>query len=260
MIDDNKSLEKERILSERTVVTINQIKPKFVIICGDLTNARPSEPAGKNYIPQVEAFKEIFSKIDKDIPLVCVCGNHDIGETPTIYDVNAYTSKFGDDYFSFWVGGCFCLVLNSTFYCRPGEVQELHKEQEAWLDNQLNLASKDSDIAHIFVFMHHPLFLSKPDEDEYYYSKHSPINLPLPIRGRLIDKFKQAKVKAVFAGHYHRNAQGFAEDLEMITTSALGMPLGADPSGFRIVKVHKDKIEHHYYAVDRVITPEDLKF
>jgi len=152
------------------------------------------------------------------------------------------------------------LVLNSTFFCQPNDVLVLHNEQELWIENQLNLASKDNDIAHIFVFMHHPLFLSKPDESNQFYNKNSPINLPLDVRIPLLHKLKQAKVKAVFAGHYHRNANGFDEGLEMITTSALGMPLGTDPSGFRIVKIYKDKIEHQYYSVNQPIPPEDIKF
>ncbi len=42
------------------------------------------------------------------------------------------------------------------------------------------------------------------------------------------------QVRAVFAGHYHRNSYGTLGKMEMITTSAVGRPLGVDPSGFRV--------------------------
>ena len=65
-----------------------------------------------------------------------------------------------------------------------------------------------------------------------------------------------AGVRTVFAGHYHRNAVARDGDLEMVTTGPVGKPLGADPSGFRIVIVTRDSIMHRYYALDSV--PERL--
>ena len=62
--------------------------PKFAIVCGDLVHAMPSGPADSNsYDPaaqaaQVADFKHTMSKIDADIPLVCLCGNHDLGNLP----------------------------------------------------------------------------------------------------------------------------------------------------------------------------------
>ncbi len=47
-------------------------------------------------------------------------------------------------------------------------------------------------------------------------------------------------------GHYHRNAGGMYKDLELIVTSAVGCPLGKDPSGFRICNVDEQKISHKY--------------
>lgn len=50
----------------------------------------------------------------------------------------------------------------------------------------------------------------------------------------------------MFAGHYHRNAYARAGEIEMVTTGAVGRPLGDDPSGFRVVDVHDDRLEHSY--------------
>jgi hypothetical protein len=98
----------------------------------------------------------------------------------------------------------------------------------------------------------------------------------------LLEKFYKAGIRAVFSGHYHRNAYGKYKTLDQvgtrflslgstlishfpqITTSATGRPLGDDPSGFRIVKVIQtsattDKqeqpqwdITHKYFGLDEV--------
>jgi hypothetical protein len=55
-------------------------------------------------------------------------------------------------------------------------------------------------------------------------------------------------VRYIFCGHYHRNAGGFYKEIEQVITSAVGAPLGKDPSGFRLVQVSKDKITHEYIS------------
>jgi len=40
--------------------------------------------------------------------------------------------------------------------------------------------------------------------------------------------------------------------MEMVTTSAVGRPLGNDPSGFRIVRVWEHNIKHQYYGLDHM--------
>jgi hypothetical protein len=46
--------------------------------------------------------------------------------------------------------------------------------------------------------------------------------------------------------------------MEIVTTSAVGFQLGNDKSGFAIVKVFKDKIEHKYYSLEDVPTTVNL--
>ena len=56
---------------------------------------------------QEKDFVDAFKELDNEIPLVCVCGNHDVGNTPTARTVSTYRNVFGDDYFSFWIAGLF---------------------------------------------------------------------------------------------------------------------------------------------------------
>ena len=38
----------------------------------------------------------------------------------------------------------------------------------------------------------------------------------------------------------------------MVTSAAVGYTLGYDPSGFRIVKVFRDRIEHEYFGFNEM--------
>ena len=56
--------------------------PAFFIVCGDLVDAMPNEwPQIRE--SQEKDFFRVFSKLTPDIPLVCVCGNHDVGKLLT---------------------------------------------------------------------------------------------------------------------------------------------------------------------------------
>ncbi len=244
MFEGDAKWEKETALFEQAVREINRIKPRFVIICGDLVN---QVPGGKYHAPQVAEFQRIARRIDSRIPLICVCGNHDVGNRPTPDSLAVYRHVFGDDWFSFQIAGLYGIVLNSSLYWDPTGAPEEHAKQEAWFAAELERA-KTSGAKHILVFQHHPWFLSKPDDPDQYFT------IPRVRRDPALALMRKAGVRAVFAGHYHRNALGRDGDLEMITTSAVGKPLGKDPSGFRIVKVFEDRLEHQYYGLDQLPT------
>lgn len=247
MFEKDERWDKETALFTRAVAHINRIKPRFVIVCGDLVN----QPAGTPlYAAQTAEFKRIARGIDRRIPLVCVCGNHDVGNSPTPHGLAGYRRDFGDDWFSFQVAGVYALVLNSSLIWDPSGAPEEHAKQEAWFAAELERA-KASDARHILVFQHHPWFLSQPDDADQYFT------IPRVRRDPALALMRKAGVRAVFAGHYHRNAYGRDGAMEMVTTSAVGMPLGKDPSGFRIVKVYEARLEHQYYGMDEV--PERVK-
>lgn len=69
-------------------------------------------------------------------------------------------------------------------------------------------------------------------------------------------------VKAVFSGHYHRNAGGCHDGLDMVVSSAVGCQLGNDTHGVRVVVVTEDDIIHRYHSLDQLTKrgmDEDLK-
>ncbi|XP_068942268.1 serine/threonine-protein phosphatase CPPED1 isoform X2 [Petaurus breviceps papuanus] len=233
--------EEEIRLTEQAAKAINKLnpKPKFFVLCGDLVHGTVWREN------QTKDLKKVLKEVDKEIPLVFVSGNHDIGNVPTSEAIEEYRCTWGDDYFSFWVGGVLFLVLNSQLYVDSSKCPSLKLAQDQWLDIQLATA-KQRMCKHAIVFQHIPLFLKTADEEDDYF------NISKPIRQELVDKFTEAGIKAVFSGHYHRNAGGFCNDLDMVVSSAIGCQLGEDTHGLRVVVVTAEKIVHRYYSLNKL--------
>ncbi|XP_026861905.2 serine/threonine-protein phosphatase CPPED1 isoform X1 [Electrophorus electricus] len=250
-------------LTQQAVRAVNELRPRprFVALCGDLIHAMPDSPFREE---QEKDLKEALRLTDPDIPLVFVSGNHDLGNTPTPATVEQFRRTWGDDYFSFWVGGVLCLVLNSQLFFDASGCPQLAEAHDAWLERQLQSAAH-STARHVLVFQHIPLYLRTPDEDDEYF------NLQRVQRASLLRRFHQAGavkaltvsgVKAVFSGHYHRNAGGSHGGLDMVVSSAIGCQLGDDPHGVRVVVVTADEIIHRYHSLEQLSErgiDEDLK-
>ena len=101
--------EEETATLTKAVEHINRLKPKFAIVCGDLVHEFPEGVGEKGNdrrkAGQTRSLQSALSRVDSSIGLVCLCGNHDVGNSPTRATIDLYKSRFGDDYFSFWVGG-----------------------------------------------------------------------------------------------------------------------------------------------------------
>ncbi|XP_022693957.1 serine/threonine-protein phosphatase CPPED1-like isoform X1 [Varroa jacobsoni] len=226
-------------------------KPRFFIVCGDLVDAMPGT---MHRLAQEKDWNEIFQDLDNAIPLVCVCGNHDVGNTPTAQTIQDYTKAFGsDDYFTFWCGGVFNIVLNSQFFENGSQVPDLAKEHLAWIDEQL-VQAKEKSATHVLIFQHIPFFLREANEEKEYF------NLEKQFRHSMLDKFADAGVKAIFCGHYHRNAGGFYRSIEEVITTGVGVALGHnEPPGLRVVCVYQDRLNHKYYPLDQIPRNPELQ-
>ncbi|XP_024141241.1 serine/threonine-protein phosphatase CPPED1 [Oryzias melastigma] len=244
-------------LTKQAVEATNRLRPRprFMVLCGDLVHSMPGTEFKEG---QERDLKEALKGTDPSIPLVFVSGNHDIGNTPTPSTVEHFCRTWGDDYFSFWVGGVLCLVLNSQLFFDASACPQLKEAQETWLEEQLSRAASSSSARpkHILVFQHIPLYLKNPDEEEDYF------NLQKGVRQKLLDRFRKAGVKAVFSGHYHRNAGACHDGLDMVVSSAIGCQLGEDAHGVRVVVVTADRVVHRYHSLERLSAAgmdEDLR-
>jgi 3',5'-cyclic AMP phosphodiesterase CpdA len=217
------------------IAGVNRLKPQFVVITGDLTN-KPAD-AG-----QIAEFHRIAARLDPAIKLYNVAGNHDVKNDPTDESLAEYRKNWGPDYYTFDCADIRGIVLNSSLIQAPSYVRTEAAKQEQWLKEQL--AKAKSDGKRIVVFQHIPFFLKSADEADQYF------NIPKSHRSRVLALLHEYGVHAVFAGHYHRNAGGRDGDLEMVVTGAVGMPIGPDPSGFRIVAL--DSLQHPYVSLGTI--------
>ena len=270
---------------KKLVDSVNALEPppRFVTICGDLVHAMPPGLKGeseggkashtrysnrKRWRRQNEVFREALSRLR--VPLVCVCGNHDVGDRPTPEAISNYESLYGQDYFGMWCGGMRCLVLNSQLMNDPTNAPKEAAAQDAWLNTELEAfssanqknadkdgVSMDSGGRHLVVFQHIPWCLASEDEQSNYYC------MAPSARDIWLGKLKEHGVSKVFSGHYHRNATCRTTDgkLEVVVTSAVGKQLSAEEvivnkhirgsvsdtkSGFRLCSVDQNHINHRY--------------
>jgi len=216
-------LSKEKEFSRLAVEFINKRKNriKFVVICGDQTHNLEGwwskgnvEDGRKKRLHELKAFKEVYSKLDRDIPLVCVCGNHDVGNKPNTTTIQMYKKQFGDDYFSFWCSGVKFIVLNSQIIQGLELSNELSVAHEKWADEEFE--SKHGDPVHTVAMCHIPPFCWDFEENETNF------NWPIKKREMWLDKMLKAKVSKVYCSHYHRRAGGKYKGLEVVVTGAVG--------------------------------------
>ncbi len=180
-------------------------------------------------------------RLDPSIALVCLCGNHDIGNRPTPRSISRFRSAFGDEYLAFWSNGSYNIVLNNVVYQDPTGAERIFKTQHRWLENRLQYA-RDHQATNIFVFSHHPWFLYDEFEDPEELTGYSlfPVewrllnyegsfpdsyfSMPKKYRIMALNLFRQYGVKACFSGHFHQNLVSKTSwGMDMIITSSLSV-------------------------------------
>jgi predicted MPP superfamily phosphohydrolase len=238
MFTENKDFAQETANFDFAVATANRLHPAFLIVTGDLVN-KPGDAA------QIAEYRRVAAKLDRSSPLYNVAGNHDVENVPTPESVAAYRKVFGPDWYSFRRGSLYGIVLDSSIIHSPDKTADLAAAQDRWARTELEKA-RQSGAKHIVVFQHHPWFLKDAAEADQYF------NIPTARRAMFLDLFRQAGVKYLFSGHYHRNALARDGDIEMITTGPVGKPLGEAKSGIRVAIVRDDGISHRYYELGEI--------
>lgn len=234
MYAKDQNFKQEAANFEFVIANLNRLHPRFVVICGDLTN-RTGDAA------EITEYKRILKELDPSIPVYNVAGNHDVGNVPTPATIDAYRAAFGPDYYTFSEGDIFGIVLDSNLIRSPQDDPEAARQQEEWLEKTL-ADNKAKSNRQIVVFQHIPYFIHSSDEAVGYF------NIPEPARRKYLDLLEKAGVDYVFAGHYHRNAEGTDGPLKEVVTGAVGMPLGQSLSGFRVVTVDGQKFDPVWFC------------
>ncbi|KAL3915722.1 MAG: hypothetical protein SGILL_005512 [Bacillariaceae sp.] len=282
MFSDNKEWETELAYSRIAINYINQLRPRprFCCVCGDLTDMEHTfwknqgdvfskEQCDRIQVQQRKDFQKTWSALHEDIALICVCGNHDVGNIPSKDSIDKYKDFFGDDYFAFFGSSySYNIVVNTTLFSNPSSAPDMHSAQLQWLEDRLAYAALNKNVTSIFIFGHHPWFLYKEDEDAESMPGISPykhwkfpdhyFHIPTEYRMPVMDLCQKYNVKAAFSGHFHQNHLAEASfGMKMIVTSSLsevfestGKPKNtAEPTarGMRIVTVNKDGSFSHKF-------------
>ena len=168
--------------------------PRFVVHLGDIVHPMPSLP---EFHDAVAHFKSIASRLP--MPLHVIPGNHDVGDKTVdwmpaeqVCDdyLRLYRNAFGADFHAFDEGGVRFVMLNSLLL--NSDLAD-EARQRAWLEEQIDTAGD----LRVFLFMHYPPYLYRPDEAGNYD------NVDEPARSWLLDQIAKPAVEAVFAGHVH---------------------------------------------------------
>jgi 3',5'-cyclic AMP phosphodiesterase CpdA len=245
MFAKDKNFTQETANLEFVVANLNRLRPRFVVICGDLVN-RTADAA------EIAEYKRVLHELDPSIPVYYVAGNHDVGNVPTAANLASFRASIGPDYYTFSANGILGVVLDSSLIQAPQSDPQAAEQQEAWLNQTLANAKSDPD-RQIVVFQHIPYFDKAPDEAAEYF------NIPEPARRKYLDLLEKAGVKYIFAGHTHKNAVGKDGPLTEIVTGAVGMPLGGSMSGFRIVVVNGQEFHPVWYCLGGIPNQVDLQ-
>ena len=225
-------------------------RPRFVVICGDMINAMPSNENQILRKRQTSDLLDTLKNLNTEIRLVYVPGNHDIGNRPTSYTITNYKKEWGPDFFHFWISGVLFLVLNTQLYVDNSGAPHEAEQQDKWLHTQL---TKQAIIAvHTVIFCHIPPFINQVDEDNNYS------NLPKLVRRKLLKQTKDAGVSKWMCGHTHKNKISWFGNMEIISSSAVGSVFDKNNkfianisnSGLRVVHVTNKKISHNFYTLD----------
>lgn len=156
----SESAEETRL--KALIASVNKLRPKFLVMIGDLTHATPAD--GAVFDAQVESVRKTMARLSDTIPAIYVPGSRDVGAVPTPATLQAYRERFGADYFGFWYGGMRGVVINSSLLISPQGAPEEAARQEVWLTEEIEQCKLCSNC--IVVFSYHPWFVSDIDEPD----------------------------------------------------------------------------------------------
>ncbi|ETW06893.1 AGC/PDK1 protein kinase [Aphanomyces invadans] len=188
---------------EQVLMAINELHPVFVVLSGNMTtndaavDAKDTETRAQT----IAAFQEVVNRaLDPTIRVVFVPGE----------GTSDQSAPFGDDFYSFWVGGVKYIVLNSALFIQSESTLERSLAQDKWLQAELEHGSLCAH--HVCVFSHHPFFVEAIDEptridrDTALVSDNNePLmswNVGAQTRLPYVKMLAEAKVRGLFSSNF----------------------------------------------------------
>jgi len=234
----------------------NLLDPDLVLTVGDLI---PGYTSGKTWLKQAKTYRGIMQGLR--MPWFPVAGNHDVywrwGKRPRNENDKNYEAQFGPLWYWFAHKQTAFVVLYSDEgdpktgvkgFHKPRQ-QQMSKRQMDWLTQVL---ARTKDKQHVFVFLHHPRWISAR------YPKNNWRKVHKILAGA-------GNVRAVFAGHIHRMHYGGKRDgIAYYTLATTGGSKAVDLPGagylhhMNVVTVRKDRISVAALPVGQVIDPRQF--
>lgn len=242
-----------RIL-EKAVRETNLLDPDLVMTVGDLVNGYNATDA---WLKEAKEFRGVMDRLS--MPWYPVAGNHDIywrgkGLPDGHHEAN-FEKHFGPLWYVFEHKNAAFIVLYSDEGdrktnkkgWRTAAVNQFSEEQLTWLAGTLK-KTKDAD--HVFVFLHHPRWIT-----DWY-----PGNNWETVHKMLV---KAGNVSTVFGGHIHRRRyEGKRDGIEYMTLAVVGGKIPMDLAGtgwlnhFDVVTVRKDRVSYATIPVGATMDPK----
>ena len=243
-IANHEPSKKELMNLEKFQLIVDKFNPEFIVHAGDIVNEIDKEIDIKNYL---NFSKNIGVKINH------VPGNHDVGIDPnnlSMKGLEFYKYNFGDDFYNFNWKVFEIIFLNSSKFINY-ENSVLYNEQVNFIKETLKTFKSKK---RIIVVMHHPPFIDKKDilnsgEKDLHGKDISYWAFEKKINDEFFNLFENHSLEYIFTGHLHINLETQFNKTKIIVTSALGVPLGNDPSGYRIIDFKNEKLSYDFYKI-----------
>ena len=216
---------------------------ELAYVAGDLVHHRTED----EYAALEQAWKHFA------VPVLTVPGNHDITDPATLA---RFRERYGRDYGSVTWRNCVFLMLNPMLmstdapWYNPRDDRHASEVRKhwAWLEAALREA-KDKKRTHLFMLIHVPPFLGKPDEKAGYG------NLPLDARKRLLELARTFDATAILCGHCHATREVSApKGTPIYTAGGTARTDAKNGFGYRLFRVTKDGIRQEFVRT-REIAP-----
>jgi len=199
-----------------------------VCIAGDLVNTWNNQT-------ELDGFDSVWPDDFERVPVGLVPGNHDVnsegsGADEMLTQLSTYRTRYGADYHSVFLSyGSIEVVLigidSEIFISNYTELDDERTTQWNWLEATLqNTTTKSA----VFIFMHHPPFITTEDEVDSYW------NWPSDVRAQFLSLIRSFNVQHLLCGHTHTTTLVTSADKAFTIYTVGGTARVFDDNGFGV--------------------------